>query len=166
MNKLLGILSAILMATLLLSTSCDSVDDDRLPPAPVRIAFNTVAEWDLYGNPPALEYRTFIKEQRIPANFSYTALTETGYGGVIIVGNAFGMPLAFDLACPYEARKDTRIAIDSEKNEAYCPVCGSRYDIFANYGVPLSGPAAEHGYGLQRYKVGAGAAGEYMLVTR
>ncbi len=146
--------------------ACHSVDDDRLPPAPVRLSFNTVAEWNLYGNPAALQYKMFIKEQRLPANYNYTAISETGFGGILLVGDAFGMPLAYDLACPVEMRKEIRIKVDTEKNEAYCPNCGSRYDIFANYGSPLSGKAAEQGYGLQKYHVGAGAAGEYMVITR
>ena len=146
--------------------ACHSVDDDRLPPAPVRLSFNTVAEWNLYGNPAALQYKMFIKEQRLPANYNYTAISETGFGGILLVGDAFGMPLAYDLACPVERRKEIRIKVDTEKNEAYCPNCGSRYDIFANYGSPLSGKAAEQGYGLQKYHVGAGAAGEYMVITR
>ena len=164
MNKLLRILFSLVAVMPLVA--CHSVDDDRLPPAPVRLTFYTVAEWNLYGNPAALEYKMFIKEQRIPSNYNYTAISETGYGGILLVGDAFGMPLAYDLACPVEMRKDVRLKVDTEKNEAYCPNCGSRYDIYANYGSPLSGTAAEQGYGLQKYYVGAGAAGEYMVVTR
>ena len=164
MEKIFKILLSAVIA--LSFTSCHSIDDDRLPPAPVRLNFNTVADWNLYGNPAALQYVIFIKEQRIPANYNYSAISETGYGGILLVGDAFGMPIAYDLACPVEMRKDTMIKVDTEKNEAYCPNCGSRFDIFANYGSPLSGKAAELGYGLQKYYVGAGAAGEYMVITR
>ena len=164
MKKVLCIL--LLQAMLAAITGCSSIEDDRIPPAPVSLTFRTVADWDMYANPAALEYKMFIKEQRIPSNYNYTAISETGYGGILLVGDAFGMPLAYDLACPVEMRKDVRLKVDTEKNEAYCPNCGSRYDIYANYGSPLSGKAAEHGYGLQKYYVGAGAAGEYMVVTR
>ena len=164
MNKLLRILFSLVAVMPLVA--CHSVDDDRLPPAPVRLTFYTVAEWNLYGNPAALEYKMFIKEQRIPSNFNYTAISETGLGGILIVGDVMGMFLAYDLACPVEIKKDIRLKIDSEKHDAYCPTCGSRYDIFANYGSPTSGPAAEKGYGLQKYYVGAGNSGEYMVVRR
>lgn len=164
MKKILCIL--LLQAMLAAITGCSSIEDDRIPPAPVSLTFRTVADWDMYANPAALEYKMFIKEQRIPSNFNYTAISETGLGGILIVGDVMGMFLAYDLACPVEIKKDIRLKIDSEKHDAYCPTCGSRYDIFANYGSPTSGPAAEKGYGLQKYYVGAGNSGEYMVVRR
>ena len=142
---------------------CDKLDDERIPPAP---AFPTVAEWQIYGTPGATDHKRFIKEEKAPANFPWTALTETGFGGVLLCGDIHGAPVAYDLACPVEIRRDVRIVVDPEAMNAYCPRCHSVYDIFTNYGHPLSGPAAEDGYGLQKYYVGAGAAGEYMVVTR
>ena len=164
MKKALRIL--FLLAMFSAETACSSIEDDRIPPAPVSLTFRTVADWDMYANPAALEYKIFIKEQRIPTNYNYTAISETGLGGILIVGDVMGMFLAYDLACPVEIKKDIRLKIDSEKHDAYCPVCGSRYDVFANYGSPTSGTAAEKGYGLQKYYVGAGNSGEYMVIRR
>lgn len=159
------LLTALLTASAAV-TSCHTIDDDRIPPAPVRIAFPTVAEWQIYGTPGATDHKRFIKGEKTPPNFPWTALTETGYGGVLLCGDVHGAPVAYDLACPVEIRPDIRIIVDPEALNAYCPKCHSVYDIFTNYGQPLSGPAAEQGYGLQKYYVGAGSAGEYMVVHR
>ncbi|MCM1450284.1 MAG: hypothetical protein NC082_08065 [Clostridiales bacterium] len=149
-----------------LSTACDHIDNDRIPPAPVRLSFNTIAEWNTYGVPGALDYRRYIKSERQPANFPYTALSQTGFGGILIVGDILGAPKAYDLSCPVECKTDVRIVVDEEASKAYCPKCHSVYDIFTNYGVPLSGPAHDYGYGLQQYYIGAGSQGEYMVVLR
>lgn len=148
------------------ATSCRHLDDERIPPAPVRLTFYTVAEWNKYGVAGALNHRRYIKEERIPSDFPYTAMSHTGFGGLLIVGDILGAPRAYDLACPVECRADIRIRVDDDAHNAYCPKCGSVYTIYENYGHPVAGPAAEYGYGLQQYYVGAGNQGEYMLVTR
>ena len=83
MKKVLCIL--LLQAMLAAITGCSSIEDDRIPPAPVSLTFRTVADWDMYANPAALEYKMFIKEQRIPSNFNYTAISETGLGGIFFI---------------------------------------------------------------------------------
>ena len=162
MKKILTAVITLVMAV----TSCHTVDNDRIPPAPVYLTFQSVAEWNLYGTPSATSWCLFVKNEHIPSDFSYTAVSQTGYGGVLLCGDIFGAPVAYDVACPVEARADVRVTVDSEALVAKCPVCGSTYDVFSNYGSPLSGRAASLCYGLQRYYVGAGAAGEYMMVTR
>lgn len=156
--------AALLFAMVL--PGCHTVDNDRIPPAPVHLVFQSVADWNVYGTPAATSWRLFVKNEHIPANFSYTAVSETGFGGILLCGDIFGAPAAYDAACPVEARADVRVTVDDEALVARCPVCGSTYDIFSNYGSPLSGRAASLGYGLQRYYVGAGPAGEYMIVVR
>lgn len=154
------------LLALLLPGGCKHLDDDRIPPAPVRLAFTTVNEWEIYGVPGAMSHKRYIKSERIPSNFPYTALSQTGFGGLLLVGDIFGAPRAYDLACPVECKADVRIAVDTEAAKAVCPKCHSVYDIFTNYGQPLEGPALEHGYGLRQYYIGAGSQGEYMVVTR
>lgn len=151
-------------AGIFLTTQCRHTDDDRIPWADVRIAFNSPAEWEIYGTPAAMDYRRFVRTERIPADFPYTALTYTGFGGVLLVADVMGNPQAFDLACPVEVRYDVRLFIN-DHYEAECPVCHSTYDVFLNYGAPLSGPAAKKGYSLTRYRVVEGSGGEYRLVT-
>lgn len=161
-------LFTLLAGALLLTastTSCDHVDDERIPPFAVNIVFRNQAEWDFYGNPGSTEYRRFISALNIPSNFPWTAMTHTGYGGVLLVGDIHGNPLAYDLACPVECQQDVRVIVEGD-NRAHCPRCHSVYEIYTNYGLPISGPAAEYGYGLQRYYVGAGYNGEWRVITR
>ncbi len=162
--RFLGVLMAI--GAMMLWNGCQTVDDDRIPSSPVRIAFQTQSQWELYGVSGALDSKIFIKQDRIPNNFPYTSLTYTGFGGVLLVGDIHGNPVAYDLACPVERSASVRITVDHEANNAYCPKCGSVYDIYTNYGHPLSGQAARDGYGLQRYIVSGGMQGEYMTISR
>lgn len=154
----------VLMSVAMMTAGCDKLDDDRIPPAAVRVAFNTAADWELYGVPGAGSYRYFIKEERIPANFPYTSLTYTGFGGILLVGAANGEAVAYDMACPVECKASVRVAVDHESNTAKCPKCHSEYDILTNYGHPRSGEAANQGYGLKVYNVAPGSQGEYMVI--
>lgn len=157
---------AALVAAVMLAAAtagCGSNDHTRTPPAPVYIAFPTEPEWTLYGTPSALDHREFILGKS-PAGYPWTSMTATGYGGVLLVGDIMGNPAAYDMSCPYENRKDVRIAVDNERLDAYCAKCGSRYFIFDNYGRSYAGPAAEMKYELKRYSVGPGANGVYMAV--
>lgn len=154
--------SAALLSIMAAVTGCSHIDDDRLPPVPVRIDFVSVGDWNAYGVGGALESRRFIKNVE-PAGFPWTALTYTGFGGVLLVCDVNNQPLAYDLACPYECKSDIRVRI--VETVAECPVCHSTYDVFSNLGTPLSGPAAERGYGMTRYRVGPGQY-EYMVIGR
>ncbi|MDE5688279.1 MAG: hypothetical protein K2I18_06605 [Paramuribaculum sp.] len=161
-------ISAILAtaAVVAAAVACKSVDDDRIPPTPVRIEFPTVGSWQTYGVAGALDSRTFIKSERQPAGFPYSDMSATGFGGVILVCSFDNIPLAYDLSCPVEVRTNVRIAIDPETNNAHCGKCGSTYDIYRT-GAPLSGPAADKGYALQRYRVVPGnTALSYMTIVR
>lgn len=160
------------IGAIVLLTSCHSVDDDRIPPMPVRISFATYGDWSFYGIAGATDTRRFILPEKIPAGFPYTAMSATGFGGVLLVGQysysgdpTLDPPLAYDLACPVEMKSDIRVYVDQDKLVAKCPRCESTYDIFQGYGGPLSGPAAEHGYGLKRYRAGSGSTGQYMIIT-
>lgn len=157
--------AAVLAAVMFVCGACHSVDDDRIPVMPVSLVFTTVAEWNIYGVAGALDYRRFIKEERVPASYPYTALSQTGFGGVLLVGDVNGTPMAYDLACPVECRRDVRVVIDTDGMVAECPECHSRYDVFSLYGNPVSGPAATDGFGLRRYRVAPGRMGEYMFVS-
>lgn len=130
---------------------------------PVWLSFNSEAEWTLYGTPAAMDARLFVKSTRTPANFPYSALDETGYGGVLLVCDVMGMPKAYDAACPVEVKRDVRVFIN-EAHEAECPQCHSTFDVFSLDGHPLSGRAAEEGWGLRGYSVGPGSRGEFRVV--
>lgn len=143
---------------------CNSLDDDRIPTAPVNIVFQTQHVWDAYGVGGAMQHKRFILKDRIPANFPYIATSATGFGGVLMVCDVQNNPKAFDLSCPVEARSDIRVHVDTEEMVAVCDVCKSTYDVFTLPGHPLSGPAMENGYGLKRYRVTEGSYGEFRVV--
>lgn len=157
-------LAALLLSCIGLS-GCSTIDDDRIPPAPVRIVFENVGQWNTFGIGGALDYRRFIKEEHTPSGFPYTALTYTGFGGVLLVGDINGEPAAYDLACPVECKQTVRVFVNDD-NRAECPVCHSTYEIFTNHGYPLSGLAQERDYGLTVYRVFPGQQGEYMVISR
>lgn len=159
----------LITIAMLLSASCHSVDDQRIPYAEVHLTFRTVGDWNIYGvKGAAADHRRYIltPQEHIPSDFPYTALDRTGYGGLLLVTDVLGEVLAYDLACPYEARSTVRVEVPDGELYAKCPVCGSTYDIFTNFGKPSSGPSADKGYSLTRYSVVAGGATEYRVVTR
>ena len=159
----------ILAAVLSLFGCSDSVDDNRIPYCEVHLTFKTVGDWNLYGvKGDAADYCRYINTPalRIPAEFPYTALDRTGYGGLLIVTDILGDLHVYDLSCPYECSPQIRVEIPSGELHARCPSCGSTYEIFSNGGMPVSGPAASRGYGLQRYSITSGGALSYRVVTR
>lgn len=165
------LISHLLIALLaVILSACDSVDDDRIPYAEVHLTFLTVGDWNIYGvKGDAADSRRYIhtRTERIPADFPYTALDRTGYGGLLLATDVLGELYAYDLACPYEARSDVRIEVPAGQTHARCPQCGSTFDIYgATHGNPLSGPAADRGYSLKRYHVTSGGPTEYRIITR
>ena len=157
-------LSISLIAALLLVAGCDRLDNQRIPPAPVNITFATVGDWNVQGIGGALDYKRFIKEQLLPPDYHYSALSATGFGGILLAGDVNGEPVAYDLSCPVECKRDVRIFVDAEAMVAECPKCHSTYDLCSLGGHPLSGQAARDGFGLRRYNVGPGR-NECMIVS-
>lgn len=154
----------LMFVAVAMTTGCHHLDDDRIPPYPVNITFHSVADWNFYGVGGAMDYRYFILSDRVPSGFPYAASSATGFGGVLLVCDVNGTPLAYDMACPVECRNTVRVRIDDESLTAQCPVCHSTYDIFNLGGHPLSGIAAERGYGLRRYVVSPGLSSVYMVI--
>ncbi len=154
---------AIVLAIAIFS-ACESIDNTRIPRVNVNLVFWTQADWVTYGVSGAGQSKRFIRQDKEPSNYPYTAQTYTGYGGILLCTDYMGAPVAYDLSCPVEAKYDVRVAVNAD-GEAECPKCRSRYDIFSLKGYPVYGRAAEQGYGLQRYNVGPGRGGEYMVVN-
>jgi len=155
-RKLSRYISAAAIGCILLSahTSCESIDDDRIPVVPVYVPFVNQAVWEqTLKNPAPLGHWRFIKNQRIPSSYSYSEMSATGYGGILLVIDFIDQAVAYDLSCPYEAKPDIRIEVNETTNMAECPKCHSTYFIYENYGQPESGPAADRRYGLRRYTV-------------
>lgn len=147
--------------------SCESVDDERIPPVAVRVELDNQGLWDTYGVHGYGDYKYFIREEKIPSNYTYTDLTMTGFGGVLLIcgnsGGDYNSPLAYDLACPVEAKYNVRLQIDKSTFEAYCPKCGSRFDVCENYGLPISGDAKSRNFGMKQYRVTPAQLGGYVI---
>lgn len=151
------------LTTVLLGVSCSEVDDDRIPFAPVNIDLGNQGYWDTYGVHALGQYRYFILKQQ-PVGFPWNANTYTGFGGVLLVTDIEGYPIAYDLACPVEVKRDVRVVYDTENLNVHCPVCGSVYDVNELNGSPVSGPAHKKKYGLRRYRVQPATLGGYVIV--
>ncbi len=81
----LRLLAALLVGLLL--SACEHIDDKRIPIAQVNIVFWTQADWIVHGVSGAGQHKRFIRAEKVPSNFPYTATTHTGYGGVLLSTN-------------------------------------------------------------------------------
>lgn len=170
-----GIKALLMAACVSVLAGCSSIDDTRIPAAPVNVPFNTVGDWNVYGIGGALDWCKFIKNEGSRGtyvrwdgkhlDYPFVISTYTGFGGVLLVGDLYGNPVAYDLACPYECKADIRVEVDKNLNQAVCPHCHSTYSIYDNYGYPTGGPAAERHLGLTRYAVVQGS-NPYMAIRR
>ena len=167
MRKLLRqITGAVLVAlTSIVISSCHKAIDD-IPPAGVWIVFPYQHDWELHGVTAALQHKEFILSEGKPEGFNYSASSQTGFGGVLLVGDINGNPAAYDLACPIEKNQNIRIQYDDRRNDAYCAHCGSRFSVINNYGKPTEGPAAEKDnlHVLRTYNIATGPNGEYRVI--
>lgn len=151
--------------------ACDRIDSTRIPIYPVNLDLGTTGYWVTYGVHSYGEYRTFIREKRLPSNFPFTANTYTGFGGILLISGYnfvtqdYNTPLAYDLACPVEAKNSVIVTIDPKTFDAICPTCGSHFNVVEGGGTPTSGPALQKKFGLQRYVVTASISGGF-TVTR
>jgi len=76
-----------------------------------------------------------------------------GYGGIFLyTGLSLDdsnntMYFAFDMACPYEAKRDVRVYPIEDDLKGFgkvkCEECGSIYDVSYGYGYPIEGPSKE-----------------------
>ncbi len=168
-----GSLFLSLIAVLSVVSSCNQVDDDRIPSLPVYIDLSGAGMWNTYGVAGVGLSRNFINGQGIvsPAGFPYNANTYVGFGGVLLIGGVDpftadpNVPLAYDLSCPVERSQKVRVFIDSNNLEAVCPECGSRYDVVTAGGAPVGGPAltGKYKYGLRRYVCQPHQTGGYII---
>ena len=153
---------AIIALIAVAMAACTKVENHRIPYSSVNIALDNTGLWDTYGVHALGDCRIFNKSQKIPANFAYTAMTFTGYGGVMLVAGVDNTPLAYDCCCPVECAPGITLFFNSEL-EAECPTCGSRFDVINGTGSPLSGEAHEKAYGLTIYHAFPASFGGYVI---
>ena len=150
---------------------CTQIDDNRIPSVPVSINLADAGLWNVYGVSGFGVWRTFERDLGLPQGFHYTGTTYTGYGGILLIGGMdqfnsdTDTPLAYDLSCPVECRRDVRVRIDEKTLDAVCPVCDSHYNVVMQGGAATSGKAYSHKprYGLRRYECIPAQLGGYMI---
>ena len=72
-----------------------------------------------------------------------------GFGGIVIFHNFDDQFVAFDMACPHEIDRNTRVSVNMA-GQAVCPKCGSTFDVGYSQGFPVKGPAR---YPMKQYHV-------------
>lgn len=175
MKKGKVLLYLLISLIFMFSGGCRSVDDERIPSMPVYISLSDAGSWNVFGVFGFGDNRSFIltPSLRVPSNFPYTELSRTGFGGVLLIDGMdpfttlTDTPLAYDLSCPVERKADIRVIIDENDYVAFCPECGSTYDVTMGGGSPLSGPAAtgKYKYGLRSYKCLPSGYGGYVITN-
>ena len=136
----------------LFTVSCDKVDSQRIPPFNIYLDLGNAGLWNTYGVHGYGQFKYFNREQKIPANYSFKINDFTGFGGILLIHGING-PIAYDRACPFEVKKDVVVKIDTDNYEAYCPKCGSRFNVCDANGAPIYGPALDRGYSMRRANV-------------
>lgn len=157
LKKLPLFFAALVVA--ILSTGCEKINNDRIPPVETNLIFYSIGDWHQYGVAGAGEYRQFIKQNGIPAGYPYKVSEATGFGGILIVCDPNGEYYAYDLACPVECRPEVRVQPDNNNPLAgmvKCPKCGSVYNLFA-MGTAAEGEAVKAKYGLRSYFIAVGS---------
>ena len=171
--KIPAIITGLLISlAALLTGGCQSVDSERIPNMVVNISISDAGMWNTFGVSGFGSHRNFIFPN-VPSNFTYKTGSATGFGGVLLIegmdpiNNLGAYPLAYDLACPVERDPDIRVVIDNEDYVAYCPECGSIYDVTMAAGNPISGEAAKgkYRYGLKRYTVIPSGYGGFNIIN-
>ena len=66
-----------------------------------------------------------------------------GYSGILVVHGLNDIFYAYEQSCPYEAKRDIRIEVDSSGLYAICPQYLTKFQI-ANGGYPGEGPARHY----------------------
>ena len=125
-----------------LQTACDKEPVPSIPIAQVNL------ELDLLGLDNKLNGSLSFIEYTVPRKKT----ERLGFGGILVVngrGEGTINLFAYDLACPNEAKRDTRIKPQSSGLQAICPKCNAVYNIANGLGHPESGSK----YRLGQYTV-------------
>jgi len=120
---------------------CDDNRRSPIPDYPVYLELDFLGEYSTFKGSKG-ESHTFITPVK--------AEDRLGYGGILVCTNYLGDYCAFDLACPYEAKRDIRVR-PTDGLVAVCDSCGSQFDLWeTTMGAPTKGPSK---YPLKKYKV-------------
>ena len=132
------------MLSLLLAfqfVSCDDSIQSSIPDYPVILDLNLTSTYATFKN-SVNEF--IVYDKRI------NEVDRIGFGGIIVYSGFDLNYYAFDMACPYEAKRTILVHPDTTGlPQVICKTCGSIYDVSNGFGNPTSGPANEV---LKRYK--------------
>ena len=132
----------LLLCIVFFAISCEnSLNRSSVPIAPVSIRINLHHFPHLLATPFTNEYFTEVDQS--------IGVFAVGFGGVLITtfmnpGSINVQYAAFDMACPYELDRNTRVFPDDTGFFAVCETCGSRFDLSSGLGILAEGPAREH----------------------
>jgi transcription elongation factor Elf1 len=138
--------------------SCNDNTISSIPDFPVYMNLDLNTTYPTFKDNPN-QYLWF-KEQRIVTD-------RIGFGGILVYCS-FNNNIeyyAFDMACPYEAKRDIRVYPNDNIGQVVCEECGSVYDVSMNFGNPISGPANESKKLLKRYRA-ALSGNNILVITR
>jgi hypothetical protein len=136
----------LFLCAVLLLSSCIENTTSTIPDYPVRLNLNLMTEYAIFRNSTG---ESLVFEERIKE------MDRIGFGGILVCTNYEGKYLAFDLACPYEAKQNVRVKVDGLF--ADCEECGARFDIYTSeFAFPVKGPTKQ---GLKKYKTALTPAG-------
>ena len=142
----------------------------------VNISLADPGVWNSYGVSGFGSHRTFIYSTNgssQPTGFTYKSGSGTGFGGVLLIegmdpfSSLTSSPLAYDLACPVERKANIKVKIDPDTYVAFCPECGSTYDVTMQRGAPIEGEAAigKYKYALKSYNCIPSGYGGYVITN-
>ena len=123
-------------------SGCDDNYVSSIPSYPVGLQLNLTSTYSTFKNSTN---QFLLFEKRI------NETDRIGFGGILVYsdvdlddsGNT--IYYAFDMACPYEVKRDVRVyPVKDGLGQVKCEKCGSVYNVFSGSGYPEpnSGPAA------------------------
>jgi len=133
---------AKIVVFIVLAAFCFACENNYISPIP---DMPVVLDIVIMSDAPELNVIGGFKEFVEPKS----AFQYLGYGGIVVFRSFDDNFVAFDMACPYEIKRDVRVAVDMS-GVAVCSVCGSKFDVGYGTGMPSQGPAK---YPLRRYEV-------------
>lgn len=131
--------------------SCDDSYQSSIPIYPVNLQLSLTSTYPNFNSPN--QFEVFEKPKIVTDRI--------GFGGIIVYIGLDNNYYAFDMACPYEAKRNILVYPDSTGlAQVKCKTCGSVYDVSFGIGNPIAGPSKEL---LKRYRVSN--QGDFLYVS-
>jgi len=150
--KIKSIRYCFLLLFALLIVSCDDSYKSSIPDYPVYLELDLASTYPNFNSPN--QFLLFDKPKIVTDRI--------GFGGIFVYTGFDESYYAFDMACPYEAKRNILVYPDSTGlPQVKCRTCGSVYDVGYGIGNPSTGPSQEV---LKRYR--ASKQGSILYITR